>query len=445
MKKLVVLILLLIGQQVVASEVSEHEQKPKNVILMIGDGMGPSVMKAYRMYKDNGESNVENKTEFDHYLIGSVNTNPNDRDGNITDSAASATAYATGIKTYNGAISVDINQKRLETVLEIAKKHGKSTGLVATSEINHATPAAFATHTDSRRNKLEIANQFYDNQINNQPVTDVILGGGLDFFARQDRNLVSAFQSKGYQFVSNKTQLEKVKSDSKKLLGLFAPVAMAKKWDRDENTPSLSLMTDKAIDVLSRNPKGFFLMVEGSQIDWAGHGNDIVSVLSEMEDFEAAVKTAMDFARKDKNTLVIVTADHATGGLSLGLKADGKAYYQWGVELLKTFKYTPFKIIELAKHSGNLAEELKKASQIKLTADEITSLNKVDLTDDRTVYYVLNQLISNKTYTGWTTSGHTAVDVNLYAFGPGSNQLAGHRDNTEIGQLIMSLISTKGE
>lgn len=410
------------------------QQRPKNIILLIGDGMGPASIKAYRMFKDDPNTKQEEKLVFDRYLVGGLSTDPDDEKVNITDSAASATAYATGEKTYSGAISVNPQEEILPTILERAKILGLSTGLVATSEIVHATPAAFASHQKSRKNKVDIANQYFDKQINGMPMVDVLLGGGVSYFVREDRNLVTEFQQKGYQLLSNDAELSQTNGD--KLLGLFAPQALAKMWDRNATVPSLKKMTDKAIEQLSKNEKGFFLMVEGSQIDWAGHANDIVSLLSEMEDFEAAVKSAIDFAKKDGNTLVIVTADHSTGGLSIGSKTSGSGFYYWDVNLLKTFKYTPLKMIEDAKASGDLVAEFYKASSMQLTKEEEDIIRNLDINSGNKVYLSLNKIISDKSFTGWTTDGHTGVDVNLYAFGPSSKLLIGHWDNTKIGQFI---------
>lgn len=266
---------------------------------MIGDGMGVSYTSAYRYLKDNPNTKFVERTEFDKYLVGQQMTYPEDPAENITDSASAATAMAAGIKTYNAAIAVDNDGSEVKTVLEAAKAAGKATGLVATSEITHATPAAFGAHDEHRKNMNAIANDYYDELINGEHKVDVLLGGGTDLFIREDRNLVEEFKKDGYSYVTNCNEL--LKDQNEQVLGLFAARGLPKMIDRTEDIPSLEEMTKSAIKRLSKDKDGFFLMVEGSQIDWAGHDNDIVSAMSEMEDFERAFKAAIEFAKKDKH------------------------------------------------------------------------------------------------------------------------------------------------
>ncbi|TQV85415.1 alkaline phosphatase [Aliikangiella coralliicola] len=424
-----------------ANSPTNSSPKPKNIILLVGDGMGPAHIKAYRMFKDNPETAEEEKLVFDDYLVGSLSTNSYDSKENVTDSAASATAYATGKRTVNGALSIDKNGNHYKTVLEQAKNIGLSTGLVATSEIVHATPAAFASHQIDREQKNNIADQYFDNQKDGSPMVDVMLGGGLNYFVRKDRNLLSEFIQAGYTVVDSKKEL--LKADSEKLIGLFAKEGLPKMWDRDSHTPSLAEMTQVAIEQLSKNPKGFFLVVEGSQIDWAAHENDIVGVISEMADFEAAMKTAVDFAKADGNTLVVATADHETGGLSIGSRWTGEDRYHWDVEVIRSFKYTPAKITTEAQRSGNLVAEFHKATSLKLNEAEKQLLRESNLKSWDKTRRLVSEVISKRSYTGWTTYGHTGVDVFLYALGPGSESFRGHLDNTIVGQNIFKLLEQK--
>jgi len=416
-------------------------EKPLNIILMIGDGMGPAHIKAYRKFMDDPNTAKEEKTLFDQYLVGSLSTDPADPKENITDSSAAATAYSTGQKIANEVVALDVNGNPIETVLEKAKKQGLSTGLVVTSHIIHATPASFAAHNISRRNYNEIADQYFDNQHQGKPMVDIMLGGGTKYFKREDRNLVSEFVKQGYSYVETKQQL--LNSESDKMLGLFGEVALAKMLDREKFTPSLADMTKVALKQLSKNNKGFFLMVEGSQIDWASHSNDIVGVMSEMQDFELAFKQVIDFAKQKGNTLVILTADHETGGLSVGSSASGKGRYYWNYDALNKIYYTPEKIARDAKVSKDLIEEFNKGTSIKLTAAESKSLKSVDFTDWYKSYKAVAKIINQRSFTGWTSEGHTGVDVNLYAFGPGSESLRGHWDNTKVGRVIFEWLERK--
>ncbi len=452
---LLIVILALTSCQITDKKRGASREKINNVILFIGDGMGPAYVKAYRMYRDNLNTPEIETTLFDGMLVGSLRTDslggfkaPNNKTGKfdpsgggVTDSPASATAYATGKKTINNYISIDKDKKQMLTVLEKAKQVGMSTGLVVTSQLSHATPAAFASHQDSRHNHVDIVDQYIDSRYKGLPYVDVLLGGGKKYFVRKDRNVVEEFASLGYQVVSNKNEL--LSADSSRLLGLFADLQFKKMLDRKSDTPSLADMTKVALKALSNNEKGFFLMVEGSLIDWAGHANDIVGVMSEMADFEAAVLEGVKFAKSNHQTQVIVTADHSTGGLSIGSKVNGKSHYQWKSEVVNAFSKTPEEIVKSAIKSGDLLAEIKAASSLVLTDEEISQLNPHDLSDSRETTRRLIHIINQRSYTGWTTNGHTGADVNLYAFGSASKELVGHWDNTKIGKFTFKLINNK--
>lgn len=263
-----------------------NTKNPKNVIFLVGDGMGPSYNSAYRYFADNPETKEMDKTAFDHYLAGNQRTNPDDPKENVTDSAAGATAFSSGHKTYNGAIGVDENKKDVKTVLEQAKENGKSTGLVSTAELTDATPAAYASHVDDRDKKDEIAQQFYNDKINGQHKVDVLLGGGAEYFGKENGNLTDKLKKDGYDIVKNKSQMQN--SNSKQILGLFADNDMPLQIDAPKQNPKLVDMTDTAVNKLKQNDKGFFLMVEGASIDKSGHPNDVTGVMSEMQGFEKA-------------------------------------------------------------------------------------------------------------------------------------------------------------
>ncbi|MFA5667760.1 MAG: alkaline phosphatase [Balneolaceae bacterium] len=284
-------------------------KKIKNVIFLIGDGTGLAQITSgqYAIVGSDGYLNLQRMP-----ITGISRT----RSANnlVTDSAAGATAYSCGEKTDNYMIGYLPDGSHCKTILEIANEMGLSTGLVATSTITHATPASFAAHVKHRKMEDVIAEQYLDADV------DVLLGGGLEFFIPQteegssrkdDRNLVDEFSALGYDFVDNAQDLEANTSD--KLLGLFALQGI----DSKNRTPSLTQMTDRALDVLNKNEKGFFLMVEGSQIDWGGHANDVEYVIREMRDFDDAVKSVLDFAVQDGETLVVFTADHETGGMTM--------------------------------------------------------------------------------------------------------------------------------
>lgn len=420
---------------VTAANNDKAQPQIKNVIFLIGDGMGQSYTTAYRYLKDNPSTPVMEKTEFDKYLVGTQMTYPDDEHENVTDSASAATAMSAGVKTYNAAIAVDTHKKDVKTVLERAKELGKSTGLVATSEITHATPAAFGAHDISRKNMDAIADDYYDDLVNGKHKVDVLLGGGLKNFIREDRNLTELFKKDGYGYVTDRAGLLKNKND--RLLGLFASGGLDKAIDRTNQTPSLQEMTNAAITRLNKNKNGFFLMVEGSQIDWAGHDNDIVGAMSEMEDFEKAFKAAIDFAKKDGHTLVVATADHSTGGLSIGARGT----YVFDVNPIKAAKRTSdFMTQEIIKGAG-VEATLKKYIALSLTAEEIQSVKDAAATQDADkIDNSIDLIFDIRTNTGWTTSGHTGEDVPVYAYGPGKEKFAGVIDNTDNAKNIFKIL-----
>ncbi|MEH7416241.1 alkaline phosphatase [Neobacillus drentensis] len=424
-----------LNHDVKAKEVTQNNAEIKNVIFLIGDGMGVSYTSAYRYLKDNPSTKVVEQTEFDKYLVGQQKTYPEDPAQNVTDSAAAATAMSAGIKTYNAAIGVDNDGSTVKTVLEAAKEKGKSTGLVATSEITHATPASYGAHDVSRKNMNAIADDYYDEMIKGGHKIDVMLGGGLSNFVREDRDLTKEFQKDGYSYVTNKEDM--LKNNNNKMLGLFAPGGMPKMLDREASMPSLQDMTQTALKKLSQNKKGFFLMVEGSQIDWAGHDNDIVAAMSEMDDFEKAFKAAIEFAKKDKHTLVVATADHSTGGYSIGARGD----YNWFGAPIAAAERTPDFMAEQIAKGADVEQTLKNYINLQLTSKEIESVKAAAASKNvTTIDNAIEMIFDNRSVTGWTTGGHTGEDVNVYAYGPGSGLFAGNIDNTDQAKHIFDIL-----
>lgn len=280
---------------------TKNNPEIRNVILMIGDGMGlPDVYAA--MTVSGVPLNIERcKT------IGLQKTYSASH--YITDSGAAGTALATGTKTKNGAIGVDTLGNCVKSILEIAEENGLSTGLVSTSSITHATPASFIAHQSSRGSYEDIAKDFLKTDI------DIFIGGGIDHFARRKdkSNLLDSLKYRGYEV--DTTLALVLGSGAPKIAGLTA--AVHNPYRLKGRGDMLPASTGKAIEVLSRNPKGFFLMVEGSQIDWAAHSNLADTVVDETLDFDKAVGRALDFAETDGHTLVIITADHETGGVTI--------------------------------------------------------------------------------------------------------------------------------
>jgi len=279
----------------------KRNKHPKNIILMVGDGMGVAQIYA-GLTANHGTLNLEQCT-----TVGFHKNQASDQ--YVTDSAAGATAFASGQKTYNGAIGVDANGKSIPTILEEAEKNGLATGLVATCSITHATPACFISHQPSRSLDENIALDFLKTDI------DVFIGGGRKFFTQRNDglNLSDSLKARGYQIANSIAEAQQITSG--KLAAFLADEQQARfsAGRADELVKS----TEVALQLLKSNKKGMFMMIEGSQIDWGGHGNDTQYIVDEMIDFDNAIGKVINFAKKDGKTLVVITADHETGGLIL--------------------------------------------------------------------------------------------------------------------------------
>lgn len=416
--------------------------RPQNVILVIPDGYGPAsatMARDFLRYRDGITS-----LALDSVLVGSVRTFASD--SRITDSAAGATAYAAHTKTYNGAIAVDTAGHPVATLLEAAERRGMATGLVATSRITHATPASFSAHVVERSMEDEIAAQQITKNI------EVILGGGRRHFLptsnggeRSDgRHLVAEAQTNGYQYVANRDQLNQVTASP--VLGLFSSSHMSYEIDRDPaEQPSFAEMTAKAIELLEGNDAGYFLMVEASRIDHAGHNNDAAAHLHDILAYNEAMETVLDAAQRQGNTLVVSVSDHETGGMSLG--RDG--VYAWDPAALGRVQASHGSILQRALATVRVEENTLAV----IRPDVIRTLTGIDeLTDEEIARFrtlvddsgalndALSDVISRRARVGWTTSGHTAIDVNLYAYGPGASRFAGNHDNTYVGTALADLL-----
>jgi alkaline phosphatase len=289
------------------------QNKPKNIIFLIGDGMGVNYVAASFLTNPNNPFGNFNS-------IGLSNTASLDR--LITDSGAGATVLATGYRTINKYISVDSSGNSLKTLLEVASERGKSVGIISTSSVTHATPAAFYAHVDDRGRETDIAVQLAESDV------DIIIGGGKQYFIpnilggsrKDDSNVIEIMKSRGYKYLSE-FDFKSI-AISEKILCLMEKNGLKRASERKY---SLADLTKAAIENLKKKENGFVLMVEGSQIDWAGHDNNSDYLLSEMNDFSNAITEALNFAKHDGNTLIVVTADHETGGLAItGGDVEGK-------------------------------------------------------------------------------------------------------------------------
>ncbi|GHB01070.1 alkaline phosphatase [Shewanella indica] len=398
--------------------------RPQNIVIMVGDGMGPAYTSAYRYFKDNPDTEEIEQTVFDRLLVGMASTYPARVSGYVTDSAAAATALATGVKSYNGAISVDPQKQPIPTIMEKAKQRGMSTGVAVTSQINHATPAAFLSHSESRKHYVELANKYLETD------ADVMLGGGQKYF---DQELLAKFDAKGYQILQEFSALESITQP--KVMGLFAEVQLPWVLD-DKDGHRLSTMTGKALELLSQNNNGFVLLVEGSLIDWAGHNNDIAAAMAEMDEFARTMEVVEQFVRQNPNTLMVATADHNTGGLSIGSK--GK--YAWNPEVLKGLSASIDTLAAAALTAEDWQAPLAQGLGFELEPALLEQLAKARMQGKETLASAIKQEVDRRSNTGWTTGGHTGTDVQVFAAGPGAKLFIGNQDNTDIASKLSSLL-----
>ncbi|MCK5150815.1 MAG: alkaline phosphatase [Candidatus Thorarchaeota archaeon] len=300
----ILLVSLILTPTVQYSQAAEAEYpEPLSVILMIGDGMGYEHVKIAKWVEVGKNANLTMET-----LPYSYSVTTHSADAQITDSAAAATAYATGVKTNNNWVSIAPNGTELQTILEMAQINGKSTGVITTTTIQHATPAAFMTHVESRGDSSIITQQIIESA-----GVDVLMGGGSAFFSEYQIEFMVA---NGYSLAEDKSTLEGITSG--KVLGLFSEGQMYYEQERDINlTPSIWEMTNKSLEILSQDPDGFFLMVEGGRIDHAGHENNKVSVVLETIAFDNAIEVALSYVEDHSDTILIIVADHETGGLMI--------------------------------------------------------------------------------------------------------------------------------
>lgn len=437
------LILLLFA----AGPAGAETARVKNIIVLVADGMGATHTTITRWFKGS-------PLALDEMLVGGIRTYS--AESLITDSAPAATAFATGQKSNAKFIAVlpektpmpgvapvsdSFKTKPVATVLEGVKLQGKAVGLVATSNIQHATPAAYSSHTPDRRDYNDIAKQqVYQNM-------DVVLGGGKKYLlptsqggTRPDpEDLTEVLKKKGYPFVQTRDDL--LRFEGKKVWGMFADHDMAYDLDRRllrPDEPSLAEMTRTAIRILSQNEKGFFLFVEGSKIDWASHAHDPIGVMSDLLAFDAAVAVALDFAKKDGNTLVLAFSDHGNAGMFLGSKeTHGQVPMESLESLVVALKRALLtgegleQVLGGDRSEGKIVQTLKDFYGLSdLTREEIEAIQKGK---KGTLISIVGPILSKRTPIGWATSGHTGEDLFLYAYGP--NRPVGLLENTEIAHL----------
>ena len=437
---------------------------PKYIFLFLADGAGIAHMEITRQY--NRTIHNEGLVIVDKIMkegsLGLITTDA--ADSLSTDSAAAATALAGGCKANIGALGMCANGTIPRTAGEIAKGKNMRVGLVTNSTIYDASPAAFISHVPNRRNFAAILNRYVEF------APDILLGGGRDQFLAKnqagsrrsdDTDLLNVFRQKGYLYVSTKQELEQAQRG--KVLGLFSPADMSFEIDRDKKTePSVYDMTQAAIRLLyNDNPNGFFVFIENENIDTAAHLSDVASLIRDYREFDRAVGLAYDFYRKHpRETLIIVTSDHETGGLAFTLALKDLSSNKGTNQIAGS--------IEDLKRIDSITISLRKALEIlgpnptaaaidKLMSDYFSGFTMAPEFKEailkrqplsRPLFldpaaHALGMMIANNTQAYWLTSAHTNHPVFVTAIGPGSEKFRGYLDNTDFGKNLKAILDRR--
>lgn len=459
MKKLIYTLLL------VLMTVTAHGQA-KYVFYFIGDGMGVNQVNGTEMYQAEFQKGIIGVEPllFTQFPVGTMATTFS-ATNSVTDSAAAGTALATGEKTYNHAISVDVDKNPLQTVAEKAKKAGKKVGVTTSVSVDHATPASFYAHQPDRDMYYEIALDLPKANF------DFYAGGGFlkpntTFDKKEASSIFPIFEQVGYTVARGYQDYKDKAAKADKMILIQReganPSCLPYALDRKEGDLTLAQITESAIDFLTKGKdKGFFLMVEGGKIDWACHANDAATVFNEVKDMDDAIKVAYEFYKKHpKETLIVVTADHETGGLVLGtgryaLNLKALQYQKNSTDVLSQ------RISDLRKAKGNkvtwedmkalLAEEMGFWKQLPLSWSQERKLrdefeksfvkNKVVFAESmysksEPMAACAKEVMNEMAMVGWVSGGHSAGFVPVFAVGAGSHLFGGKIDNTEIPKRI---------
>ncbi|RPA81373.1 alkaline phosphatase-like protein [Ascobolus immersus RN42] len=426
----------------------------RNFIMVIPDGFGPASEALARHYT-HWTNNATIDLPIDKMQIGGIRTRSTD--SYVPDSASTATAYSCGIKTYNGGIAVDDSYAPCGTVLEAAKAKGYKTGLIVTSRITHATPATYASHIYDRDIEDNIARQLIgENHPLGKPQVDLILGGGRCYFTpkstakscrKDDIDLLGWAKSKaGYQVLTTRKDFEK--KTKLPYIGLFTESHMSYEIDRDPAVePSLTEMAIKGLnDLLAASKKektGFFVMIEASRIDHAGHANDPVGHLHDILQYNTMMKTVTEWIDKnsDAPTTLISTADHECGGLTLGYSLTGPPDYWWAPQYFAGAKNT-YEVLaaKWKSYAGTDAAYLKTEIFGKYGVPDPTAAELAAATAGKSstsaVGAVLAKAMNARLGVNWSTGGHTGVDVNLYGYGVNHLKMVGNHENSDVGNFV---------
>lgn len=463
MKKITLsLLFLLIFSTCWAQQQYHKPVKPvKNVILMIPDGTSIGVVSASRWYQIYNKLGGD-KLAIDPYICGTVKTHSSNAP--IGDSAPTTSCYMTGVPQKTGNVSIypeidpgkdlipldpAMTYQPLVTILEAAKiEKNKATGLVVTVEFPHATPADCAAHHYSRKRYDYIGSQMAYNNL------DVMFGGGSKLITD---DIKQHFQSTNTKLINNVEEFRSYNNPEKgKIWALFSEMELPYDLDRNpDEIPSLAEMTEKAISELSKDENGFFLMVEGSMVDWRAHGNDAIGCITEYLSFDKAVEVAIEFAKKDGETAVVILPDHGNSGFSIGNKKISTGYDVKSLDDLfanvSQYKRTAAGMEKLLANADtdDFKAIFKEYTNIDLTDEELKTLtdardshegNYMETANSVNIAHIITDIMNDRTFFGFTTGGHTGEEVFLAAYHPQGDIPVGMNTNIDINKYLFDVV-----
>lgn len=427
----------------------DKNKKAKNIILLVSDGMSIGTLNMADLYLNRKTGKGSNWLQL--YKDGRVTRALMDTasaSSIVTDSAAASSSWGGGVRVKNGSLNVGPKGEEYLPIWQKFKKTGKMAGCVTTVPITHATPAGFCVNNDSRNAQLEIAEDYYKLGF------DIMMGGGNKYFSADSRkdkkDVYAGYKAKGWQIARNRKEMLAAAND-KPILGVFADDALPYSIDRAndkslaEATPTLAEMTHKAIERMKGHKNGFVLQVEAGKVDWGAHANDIAAVLYDQVAFDEAVKVAIDFAEKDKETLVIITTDHgnANPGVIYGKNANEK------FDSIQNYTHTNEWILNTIKPTSTVAEVrqiIEDANGITLPEEDAKRIlgyyNGLEKEEGLYNYRKLPfkafaDMQKEYNSVGWISMDHSADYVELAMFGPGSNLLKPFIKNTDLHYLML--------
>lgn len=426
------------------------KRKARNIIFMVSDGMSTGTLNMADLLLQRKEGRRSNWLSlYDGQTISRALMDTASASSLVTDSAAGSSSWGGGVRVKNGSLNVNADGSINTPILQKFKNKGKSVGCVTTVPIAHATPAGFCITNNKRGDMDEIALQYLPLRF------DVMMGGGNDNFmaaTRKDRrDLIKEYRQANYTVVTSRNELFPIKQAAgNPLLGLFydggLPYALDRAEDQtlSEAVPTLAEMTQKAIEVLNSNKRGFVLQVEGGKVDWAAHANDVGALLYDQIAFDDAVKVAIDFAKKDKETLVIITTDHgnANPGIFYGAAADKnfdtiqkfRHTNDWILNGINR-NFTAEQVIERVEYAQNVILKKEEAAGL---LDHYTRLDETGIYNPRKLpFKYLADIQRSYTSVGWGSMDHSGDYVELAMYGPGSELLKPFVKNTDLHYLML--------